>query len=358
MHRIRKGTRTMSVEQATDDKQLIKELERQLAEFQGNADKLSKEVESLQGANSSLSHQLESQRTETHQMQLMLEQIQREMRMQYLAAVKSFSNLMELRSPQLAAHGLRVAELARLIAKELHASELALQDIYVAALLHDIGKLGLSDDTLFKPVVELKGDARVALMKHPMKAQAAFHGVSEMVHVSEIIRHHHERYDGQGFPDGLEGEGIPLGARILAVAEDYDELQQGWLASKAFDELQAQTFLVGAAGKRYDPKVIAVLPTALVKLKAAEKANEKILHGEDLYEGLVLARDFEGPDGFMWLSKGQVVSRHFIGRVREAEQQHGVQLKIYTVKTANSRNASSSKDASLQPAQQTGHVAL
>ena len=60
-----------------------------------------------------------------------------------------------------------------------------------------------------------------------------------MVHVSEIIRHHHERYDGQGFPDGLEGDGIPLGARILAVAEDYDELQQGWLASKAFDELQA-----------------------------------------------------------------------------------------------------------------------
>ncbi len=141
--------------------------------------------------------------------------------------------------------------------------------------LHDIGKLGLSDDTLFKPVVELKGDARVALMKHPMKAQAAFHGVSEMVHVSEIIRHHHERYDGQGFPDGLEGEGIPLGARILAVAEDYDELQQGWLASKAFDELQAQTFLVGAAGKRYDPKVIAVLPTALVKLEGRGESQRE-----------------------------------------------------------------------------------
>ena len=72
----------------------------------------------------------------------------------------------------------------------------------------------------------------------------------------------------------------------------------------------------------------------------------------------MLARDFEGPDGFMWLSKGQVVSRHFIGRVREAEQQHGVQLKLYTVKTANSRTASSTKDTSLQPAQQTGHVAL
>ena len=83
----------MPVEQAADDKQLIKELERQLAELQGNADKLSKEVESLQGANSTLNQQLESQRVETHQMQLMLEQIQREMRMQYLAAVKSFDGV-------------------------------------------------------------------------------------------------------------------------------------------------------------------------------------------------------------------------------------------------------------------------
>lgn len=91
----------MSVEQATDNQQLIKELERQLAEVQSNANSLSKEVESLTGANSTLNQQLESQRAETHQMQLMLEQIQREMRMQYLAAVKSFSNLMELRSPNL-----------------------------------------------------------------------------------------------------------------------------------------------------------------------------------------------------------------------------------------------------------------
>lgn len=347
----------MQVEQATDDKQLMKELERQLAEFKGSTETLTKEVESLQGTNATLSQQLDSQRAETHQMQLMLEQVQREIRMQYLAAVKSFSNLMELRSPQLAAHGRRVAELARLIAKELHASESALQDIYVASLLHDIGKLGLNDETLFKPVVELKGEARVALMKHPMKAQAAFHGLAEMVQVSEIIRHHHERYDGQGFPDGLAGDGIPLGARILAAAEDYDELQLGWLASKEFDEQQAQAFLVGAAGKRYDPKVIAVLPVALEKLKAAEKAHEKILHGEDLVERLVLSRDFAGPDGFMWLSKDQAVSRHFIDRVREAEQQHGIQLKIYTVKTANSRSPAAAK-AATQPAQQTGNVAL
>jgi len=324
-------------------------------EAEALATKLGAQVKELEGQATTLNRQLESQRQETLQMQSMLEQAQRELRMQYLAAVKSFSNLMELRSPQLAAHGLRVAELARLIAKELHASDSALQDIYVAALLHDIGKLGLNDEILFKPVVELKGEARVALMKHPMKAEATFHGLSEMTHVAQIIRHHHERYDGQGFPDGLAGDSIPLGARILAAAEDYDELQQGWLAAKEFDEHQAQAFLIGASGKRYDPKVISALPAALEKLRAAEKPHEKILHGEDLCEGLVLSRDFAGPDGFMWLSKDHVVSRHFIDRVREAEVQHGVHLKIYTFKTGANRGAA--KPAT-QAAQQTGHVAI
>lgn len=311
------------------------ELQRELADALALAEKHREDLLILKNDNSSLTRQLDSQRAETHQVQLMLEQVQRDIRMQYLAAVKSFSSLMELRSPQLAAHGRHVAELARLIAKQMNASDSALQDIYVAALLHDIGKLGLSDDILFTPVVELKGEPRVALMKHPMKAESAFHGLVEMANVAQIIRHHHERFDGQGFPDGLIGEKIPLGARILAVAEDYDELQLGWLATKEFDEFQAQAFLTGASGKRYDPRVIAVLPAALEKLRAAEKAHEKILHGEDLSEGLVLSRDFAGSDGFMWLSKGQLVSRHFIDRVREAEQLHGAPLKIYTVKRAN-----------------------
>lgn len=327
----------MDVEDNAEKEASAKELIHRAEEAEALAEKLGVQVSELQGENAGLNKQLEAQRGETRQMELMLEQVQREIRMQYLAAVKSFANLMGLRSPQLAAHGLRVAELARLIAKEMKASDSALQDIYVASLLHDIGKLGLSDDILFMPVVELKGEPRVALMKHPMKAQAAFQGLAEMAHVSEIIRHHHERYDGQGFPDGLAGDSIPLGARILSVAEDYDELQLGWLAAKEFDEHQAQAFVVAAGGKRYDPKVIAVLPVALEKLRAAEKAHEKILHGEDLYEGLVLSRDFVGPDGFMWLSKDQTVSRHFIDRVREGELQHGMALKIYTVKTANSK---------------------
>lgn len=343
----------MQAEQTvTNDKSAI-DAQSQLMQLQEQTTRLTAEVGKLNDLNTQLERKLVSQQAETHQMELMLEQTQRDVRMQYLAAVKSFSNLMELRSPVLAAHGLRVAELARLIGKELHATDAALQDLYVAALLHDIGKLGLEDDVLFKPIVQLNGEDRVALMRHPMKAQAAFLGLTEMAHVSEIIRHHHERYDGQGFPDGLSGDKVPLGARILAVAEDYDELQLGWLASKEFDEHEAQAFVQGASGKRYDPKVISALPMALERLRAAEKPHEKILHGEDLCEGMLLSRDFAGPDGFMWLSKDHVVTRHFINRVREAERQHAVLLKIYTVKTGARSSATTTRAA-----QQKGHVAI
>lgn len=346
----------MEVDKSAEEQLLLAEQARATA--QALADQLATQVADLQLANSKLEKSVESQQQEIQQVQLMLDQAHRNIKMQYLGAVKSFSRLMELRSPLLVAHGLRVAELARLVAKEMQCGDDVLQDIYVAGLLHDIGKLGLEDDTLFKPLVSLDGECRVALMKHPMKGQWAFQGLSEMTRVAAIIRHHHERYDGQGFPDGLAEEGIPLGARILAVAEDYDELQMGWLAAKEFDDQQAQAFLVGASGKRYDPTVIAALPAALEKLRAAEKAHEKIMHGEDLYEGLVLSRDFVGPDGFMWLSKDQVVSRHFIDRVREGELQHGASLKIYTVRTANSRNASTASKGASQPAKQTGRVAI
>lgn len=333
-------------------------VEQARAAAQALADQLTTQVHDLQLAQTELEKTVESQNREIHQVQSMLDKAHRNIKMQYLGAVKSFSRLMELRSPLLVAHGLRVAELARLIAKEMNCDDEALQDIYVAGLLHDIGKLGLEDNTLFKPLVSLHGECRVALMKHPMRGQWAFQGLSEMTRVAAIVRHHHERYDGQGFPDGLAEKSIPLGARILAVAEDYDELQMGWLAAKEFDHQQAQAFLQGASGKRYDPAVIAVLPAALEKLRAAEKAHEKIMRGEDLYEGLVLARDFVGPDGFMWLSKDHVVSRQFIDRVREGELRHGVSLKIYTVKTANSRSAPSASKGTDQSAKQTGHVAL
>ena len=296
------------------------------------AQKLAEKVHELELFNQELDNRVKARTLEVEQTNSFLEQAHRELKSQYLSAVKVFSNLMELRSPQMGGHSHRVAELARALAREMHCVDHEIHDIYIAALLHDIGKIGLSDHALFTPIANLNGEARAALMKHPVKAQTALMGLPDMAAASRIIRHHHERYDGQGFPDGLMKNTIPKGARILAVAEDYDELQLGWLATKKMSEQEVLAFIQGSAGKRYDPEVVEALPLALEKTRAAERAEEKMHTGETLTAGCVLSRDFIGPDGYLWLSKDHVLTPHIVQLVREAEAREGVLLKLYTHK--------------------------
>ena len=154
----------------------------------------------------------------------------------------------------------------------------------------------------------------------------------DMSEVSTIIRHHHERYDGQGFPDGLIGATIPIGARILAVAEDYDELQQGWLADQKLSAKDAARFVSNASGRRYDPEVIGALPKALEEFGSTPLEHEQIVSAKKLKIGSMLTRDFIGPDGYLWGTKGQVVNGRMIAKFRDGEDVIGHSMKIYIMK--------------------------
>ena len=151
----------------------------------------------------------------------------------------------------------------------------------------------------------------------------------DMSEVSTIIRHHHERFDGEGYPDGILNNVIPIGSRILAVAEDYDELQQGWLAAKKLTEDEALSFVLKSGETRYDPHVLAALQPAIEKLRAAPRLEERLLTGSELLVGQTLSRDFIGPDGYLWLSKEKLVSKHFIEQIKEYEGLTGKPQKIY-----------------------------
>ncbi|MCR2746836.1 hypothetical protein NSP04_09270 [Limnobacter sp. YS8-69] len=153
-----------------------------------------------------------------------------------------------------------------------------------------------------------------------------------MSEVSTIIRHHHERYDGQGFPDGLIGANISIGARILAVAEDYDELQQGWLADQKLSSKEAARFVTNASGRRYDPEVIGALPKALEEYGSTPLAHEQIVPAKKLKIGAMLTRDFIGPDGYLWGTKGQVVNGRMLTKFRDGEEVIGHAMKIYTMR--------------------------
>ncbi|KYP10972.1 MAG: hypothetical protein A0129_10115 [Limnobacter sp. CACIAM 66H1] len=293
---------------------------------------LAEKVYELENFQHGLEKKVNDRLEEIKQVNSLLDQSRKDIRLQYLSAIRVFCNFLELRSPALAAHSRRVADFSRILAQQLGLDEGETQQIYIAGLLHDIGKIGLPDRTLFTPFSSLDGDAQSSLLKHPIRAQTVFLNLPEMSEVSTIIRHHHERYDGQGFPDGLIGANIPIGSRILAVAEDYDELQQGWLADQKLLAKDAARFVTNASGRRYDPEVIGALPKALQEFGSTPMDHEQIVSAKKLKIGAMLTRDFVGPDGYLWATKGQVVNGRMVAKFRDGETVIGQDMKIYIMK--------------------------
>jgi|WetSurMetagenome_2_1015567.scaffolds.fasta_scaffold08404_3 response regulator RpfG family c-di-GMP phosphodiesterase len=139
-------------------------------------------------------------------------------------AVKAFSSLLERYSPALAGHGRRVAQLSREIGAMLDLPENELTQVEIAAHLHDFGKLSFPAKLMdYREEIWSVEDRRL-YHSHPQLGQETVHFISKLDHVGLLIRSHHERYDGNGYPDRLAEEEIPLGARIIAVADAFDKI--------------------------------------------------------------------------------------------------------------------------------------
>lgn len=148
-----------------------------------------------------------------------------ELRGSYIASVKAYSTLIGLRDRALLAHSKSVADLALRMAKVANLSQNDTQDIYIAGLLHDIGKIGLSDETLSNLSKGVGGYSKKLYEAHAKAGQDCLAGLYQMERIALYIGTHHERFNGTGFPDRLKGDAIPLGGRILAVVEAFEEVQ-------------------------------------------------------------------------------------------------------------------------------------
>lgn len=129
----------------------------------------------------------------------------------------------ELRDAYTKGHSKRVAHLAVQLAISLGLSEEEVEDVYFAGLVHDLGKIGIPDAVLLKPE-HLTSAEYAMIQQHSTLSGVIIDRMDTWRHLIPLVRHHHERMDGKGYPDGLEGENIPLGARILAIADIYDAL--------------------------------------------------------------------------------------------------------------------------------------
>lgn len=286
--------------------------------------------EELKELNTNLEKRVEARTQEIKQTSDMLDLAFNELKKGYIATISVFSNLVELRDGATAGHARRVAEHARTIAQHLQLMDEEIQDVYFAALLHDVGKMGLPDHLIHKPYIALSHQDRKRIERHCEVGQTALTGLDQLQKAAVFIRGHHERYDGKGFPERLEGPHIPLGARILAVANDYDSLQIGSLLDVKLSQAEARAFLIINRGLRYDPAVVDIF------LKIIEGSSygllppkEVPLSSDDAREGQVLSRDLIDPEGRLLLTKARVLNADLIKKIHAFEREAGRGFTIY-----------------------------
>ena len=246
----------------------------------------------------------------------------------YVTSIKVFSNLMEWRGGHLSGHARRIADLTRRTARAMGLADTEQQDLFIASLMHDIGQISLPDHVLARPVARLNEEELALYRKHPVLGEQALMPMDDMHGVSSLIRSHHERHDGLGYPDGLQGEAIPLGARILAVADTYDDLQQGHLSSGNLSAPDARAMIARGRGTQFHPEVVDVFLQVLLQAATVGEAPPVMTDVKELRSGMVLAADLVSPEGVVLLAADHVLSADLIRRIQLRGGREGMPLKL------------------------------
>ncbi len=175
----------------------------------------------------------------------------------YVEFVGSLAGALDARDPYTAGHSRAVSQYACLAATAMKVSGDQLEVIRVGALLHDLGKVGISDNVLRKPG-RLTAEEFALLKQHPEIGRRILEGVAGFQAYLPIVELHHENWDGTGYPRGLRGEDVPLGARIVHVADAYDAMTSDRPYRSGFSHEHAIAELLKFSGSQFDPAVVAV----------------------------------------------------------------------------------------------------
>lgn len=287
-----------------------------------------------------------------------LSRLNKELESNLYNTIRAFASLSEMYNPLLAGHGRRVSAISSEIAQLLNLPKKEATQIEIAALLHDIGKLGLPTRLLQYEEDKWSQKDRALFRNHPQEGQATVQFIDNLDHVGLLIRSHHEQYDGQGYPDQLAEEEIPLGARIIAVADAYDKIAnlkidmkgqlsnvtRPWKASTKNEVLEESAILhLKQHGfTRYDPDIVKVL-LKLVKTRGITCVSEEEVSIQNLSEGMVLSRPVYSSSGKFLLSRNARLKEDYIAKLKELHKHDPITDAIYVVRNSdkNRRQTSS-----------------
>lgn len=264
--------------------------------------------------------------------------------------VRAFGSLVEMHNPLLVGHERRVGVLSREIAQVLTLPEEESTQIEIAALLHDIGKLGFPQRILEYQEERWNAEDKTLYQKHPKQGQVTVQFINKLDEVGILIRGHHERYDGQGFPDQLTEEEIPLGAKVISVADAYDKIvnlklglspslketmrgirsTQGHLTEDEVWQKVAIEYLKHQSFIQFDPDVVKIFLSYLAS-KGIYKGEKKV-SVEGLKEGMILSRPLYTSRGRFLLPHDATLTKTHIQKLKALHENEPFQEMIYVVK--------------------------
>ena len=173
------------------------------------------------------------------------------------STIQALVGALEMKDTYTQGHAKRVTELSLSIGAKLNLDETEMRDLYLGAILHDIGKIGTGDEVLNKPE-SLNLREETLVREHPLKGTLFIVGIENLSHIVPVILHHHERWDGAGYPGRLKGEQIPLHARIVCIADAFDAMMTNRSYREGLDKQAAILELKKEKGFQFDPFLVDV----------------------------------------------------------------------------------------------------
>ena len=200
----------------------------------------------------------------------------RENRELFLSSIRALAEAIDAKDPYTRGHSERVARYASAIAEQMDLTAEQVEKVRLAALLHDVGKIGVDDRIIRKPTALTEEEFEV-MKTHPAKGAAIMGAIPQLADVIPGMKHHHEKWEGGGYPDGLKGEAIPMQARIVTVADTFDAMTTTRPYQKAMEIGYVVERIKSFSGIRYDPVVVEAFLRAYAVGKFAPPAREEIL---------------------------------------------------------------------------------
>lgn len=191
-----------------------------------------------------------------------------EQRELFFGTVSALSQAIDAKDGFTRGHADRVSRIAGAIARQVGLPERQIEQIELAGMLHDIGKIGVEDRILMKPA-RLEEDEQILMRRHPIYGASILEPSAALRPLVPIVLHHHENFDGSGYPDGLKGEEIPIGSRIMIVADAYEAMTSDRIYRKALGHERAMDQLTRFKGAQFDPNIVRALEEVVRKRGAA-----------------------------------------------------------------------------------------